>query len=228
MKLFLGLPIYSHPTAQFVQCLLALQANKPCEIELHVCQGDGVARSRNRLTAEFIRSDCSHMLQIDSDLIFSSEQIARIVSHDVPVVGGLYPLKQEGPVAWCVNTTTEQTEPDERGLQEVKYVGTGFMCVRRDAFEMIQARYPESRYVADYDARLPEFDFWPMGVYRPTPEDPGRYLSEDWYFCQRWIDLGGKVLADTKVILKHIGPAVFPLKTQEEALYAATKPLTTC
>lgn len=224
MKLFIGLPIYAQVPAQFMQCLLALQKNKPCEMEVHLCQGDGIARSRNRLTAEFLRSDCTHMLQIDCDLIFSPEQVARIVSHDVPIVGGLYPLKQEGPVAWCINTVEGETRrPD--GLHKVKYVGTGFICAKRETFLAMQERYPESAYVADYGERLPEFDFWPMGVYRPTPDDPGRYLSEDWYFCQRWLDMGGDVYADTRIVLKHLGPAIFPLKSQEAEILAKSKPV---
>jgi hypothetical protein len=214
MKLFIGLPVYSQMPAQFTQCLLALQASKPCEIQLNICQGDGVARSRNRLTADFLRSDCTHMLQIDCDLLFSPDHVARIISHDVPVVGGLYPLKQQGPVSWCVNTLSEQLPPDERGLQPVKYVGTGFICVQRSVFDAMRERYPESSYIADYDDRLPEFDYWPMTVYRNGPNDPGRYLSEDWFFCQRWNDMGNTVYADCGTVLKHIGPAIFPLDTQ--------------
>ncbi len=45
-------------------------------------------------------------------------------------------------------------------------------------------------------------------------EGLGRYLSEDWFFCQRWLDLGGEVWADCCVAVRHIGPVVFPLETQ--------------
>lgn len=43
----------------------------------------------------------------------------------------------------------------------------------------------------------------------------GRYLSEDWFFCQRWLDMGGQVFNHCNVVLKHVGSAIYPLKTQE-------------
>lgn len=33
----------------------------------------------------------------------------------------------------------------------------------------------------------------------------GRYLSEDYAFCRRWRDLGGKVFVDTQSKLAHHG-----------------------
>ena len=51
----------------------------------------------------------------------------------------------------------------------------------------------------------------------PMPEISkceARYLSEDWYFCQRWLDLGGEIFGHTRVALRHLGPVIFPLETQ--------------
>lgn len=216
MKLFIGLPVYSQMPTQFVQCMFALQAAKPFPIQLHICQGDGVARSRNMLACEFLRSDCDVMLQIDCDLIFSPEHVARIVNHNVPVVGGSYPKKQDGRLEWVMNTLPNQNEqkPTPGGLLPVRYVGTGFLCVQRQALEQMRDRYPESSYQADYGNNQRDFEFFPMRVYREKQSDPGRYLSEDWFFCQRWLDMGGTVYLDTGTILRHIGPAVFPLQSQ--------------
>lgn len=228
IKLFIGLPIYAQVPAFFLQSLLALQARKPLyaadgreiQITIGMSQGDGVARSRNQLSADFLASGCTHLLFIDCDLIFSAEHVARIVSHDVPLVGGLYPKKQDVPglPEWVLNSLPN-TAPDEHGLQEVRYIGTGFMCIRRDVFEMILLHYrPDIEFTADYGARRQEWDFWPMGVYTYN-DGTRRYLSEDWYFCQRWLDCGGKVLADTQTIIKHIGPTIFPTAQQEAALF---------
>jgi hypothetical protein len=54
-----------------------------------------------------------------------------------------------------------------------------------------------------------------MGVYRPGVGHPGRYLPEDFFLCQRALDLGFKVYADTQVVLKHIGTIPYPAKSQE-------------
>lgn len=35
--------------------------------------------------------------------------------------------------------------------------------------------------------------------------DSGRYLSEDYAFCRRWRDIGGKVWIDSQSKLQHLG-----------------------
>ena len=206
-----------------MQCVMALQARKKelgFEVVPSINQGDGVARSRNVLTAEFLRTDCTHMLQIDCDLIFSADHVKRIVSHNVDVVGGAYPKKQDGNLEWVINTLPNQAQikATKNRLLQVKYVGTGFMCVKRRVFEKMRKAYPDSKYRADYAGREMEFDYWPMSVYRKNKKDEGRYLSEDWFFCQRWQDMGGKVYLDTGTILKHIGPAIYPLQSQMDQI----------
>lgn len=226
IKLFIGLPIYSQVPAFFLQSLLALQARKPLltadgrEIKVHIqmSQGDGVARSRNQLTADFIGGDFTHLLFIDCDLIFSAEHVIRIVSHNLPIVGGLYPKKQEGPIEWVLNSLAN-TKPDEDGLHQVRYIGTGFMCIARRVIEKMIERFRlQIEFTADYGKRRQEYDLWPMGVYT-YPDGSRRYLSEDWYFCQRWADLGGVIFADTRIIVKHVGPAIYPLAVQEQELF---------
>jgi hypothetical protein len=95
----------------------------------------------------------------------------------------------------------------------VAYIGTGFMRIRRRAIEMMVEKLPEIAFNADYGSREIEHNIWPMGIYT-YKSGHKRYLSEDWYFCQNWMDLGGEIYGDTRVILKHIGPCIFPLDTQ--------------
>lgn len=226
VKLMLGLPVYQKVDTLFMQCLLALQAQRPCEIEVRICQGDGIARSRNELSSQFLKSDCTHLLFIDCDLIFSADHIARLLSHRKPVIGGFYPKKQQGPLEWVINTLPGNPPKTAEDLQPVRYIGTGFLCIAREVFVQMAEHYPEIRYREDYGERGLAHDFWPMGVYRQklgtrnsefgtANEDEGRYLSEDWFFCQRWLDMGGEIFGDARVILKHIGVTTFPLQTQE-------------
>lgn len=220
IKLFIGLPIYAQVPTFFMQCLMYYQSHEPVETVIHITQGDGVARSRNCLTAEFLRSDCTHLLFIDSDLIFSPDHVARVLSHRKDVVGGFYPKKQDGKLEWVINTLpAPMPPPDANGLQELKYIGTGFMCIARGVFEKLINAHPEIEFTEDYGRRTTAHDFWSMGVYRDRENGEGRYLSEDWYFCQRWLDLGGKIYGDTGVAIKHVGPIIFPLKSQEHEIF---------
>lgn len=175
-----------------------------------------ITRLRNALTAKFLASDCTDLLFIDSDLVFSPEQIERIASHDCDVVGGFYPKKQEGEVAWVVNTLPDNPKPRSDGLQPLKFIGTGFLRVRRSVFERIQKAGWTAPFDQDKLSDHVEHDFWRMGVYPGTR----RYLSEDWWFCQWCQELGIPVWGDTHIILKHIGQQIFPTAAQHAALVA--------
>lgn len=199
----------------FVQSIAALVHTQPCDFEIHWdCEGS-IERSRNKLAKQFLQGNCTHFLTIDSDIGFYPEDVNRISSHDVDVVGGLYPLKGQTPnVEWCMNMSPAQAAigPREDGLQRVQYVGCGFMCVRREVFpKMLAALGPLIEYQSDYDGQT-EHAFFAQAI-SPTPTGR-RYLTEDWLFCQRWIDLGGKVFADLKVALRHAGRALWPLPGQ--------------
>jgi hypothetical protein len=39
--------------------------------------------------------------------------------------------------------------------------------------------------------------------------DSGRYLSEDYAFCRRWRDMGGKIWVDLDCKLVHLGQHLF-------------------
>lgn len=216
-KVFVAIPAYGQIPVNFANCVTKMILEPPCSLVVKWQPGDSlVSRARNTLTADFLESDCTHLLFIDSDLVFSSEQIARMVEHDVPIVGGFYPKKQDGNLEWVCNAKIPNPEPDERGLHSLRYIGTGFMLIKREVFDAMIVRYGESlAYFADGSGR-PEHDFWSVGVHRGA-DGRGRFLSEDWFFCQRCLDMGLEVLGDTRVRLKHIGTATFPLRSQEIA-----------
>lgn len=226
VNVFVAVPCYGNVPADFMLCMMRMQANPPCNLTIKMVIGDSlVARARNTLAAEFIKcSDCTHILFLDSDLIFSSEQIKRLVDHNEDLCAGFYPKKQDGDLAWVCNAKLHANSPDARGLQEMRYMGTGFLLIKRIVFEkMIASIGSAIEYHPDGRTAETEWDFFAVGPHK-TADGYSRYLSEDWYFCQRWLDLGGKVYGDTKIIAKHIGHAVFPLRSQMDALIRLQTP----
>lgn len=216
-SLFVAIPSYGGLNPLFTQALMRFVHDPGMSIAVKFNCGDSlVSRSRNVLTAQFLASDCTHMLFIDSDLIFSAEHVQRLLAHQVDVVGGFYPKKQDGDLAWVCNALPDLPAPDPiTGLISLRYIGTGFLLVARGVFEHM-AQECDIAYTPDGRGGV-EWDFWPVGVHR-FPDGSRRYLSEDWFFCQRWLDLGGKVCGDTRVVLKHCGHAIYPLQSQQSAL----------
>lgn len=224
-SLFIGLPIYGQVDPNFFKSCLKLVAEFSVNSSILPWIGDSlIPRARNAITSRFLESDCTHLLMIDSDLIFSNEQISRIASHDEDIVSGFYPKKQEGPCQMVCNSLDTAVSPRENGLLEIKYAGTGFICIARRVFEaMIHAYRDTIEYVPDQQPGRTEWDLWPVGVYK-FPNGKSRYLSEDWFFCQRAIDLGFKVWADTHILLKHSGTAIYPLSYQMKTILRADGP----
>jgi hypothetical protein len=153
---------------------------------------------------------------LDSDILFTPAYVGRIVSHDEAVVGGLYARKElEGRIC-CERLPDIDPVPDERGLIPLRYIGTGFMCVSREVVKAMWKAYPELRYIGEANGRELH-DWWTVGVHQPTK----RYLTEDWWFCQRALDLGYKVWGDSQVMLQHEGRAIYPLELNERPEGAA-------
>lgn len=208
-KIFLAVAgHYANNDVSFVQSLVALVLRTRVSVQIGWSCDPSVERARNILTANFLETDCTHILFVDADIGFSTEDVYRVSSHAEPIVGGMYPLKNLKPVVeWCGNGLDGAAARTD-GLSQVKYIGTGFLCIRREVFETLIARGVAEKYKQDFPPHREEFAFWTQGV------RDGRFLTEDWMFCQRCLELGIPVFADTAVLLKHAGRAEWPLPLQ--------------
>jgi hypothetical protein len=204
----------------FVQSLLALTLRTTVRVSFGFSADPSVERARNILTANFLASDCTHILFVDSDIGFCAEDVARICSHaGCGVVGGMYPLKNMNPtVQWCGNGKEGNGDAREDGLMEVKYIGTGFLCISREAFETLLCHGTgcPPAYNQDFPPHRREYAFWRQGV------ADNRFLTEDWMFCHQWLAIGGRIFADTRVVLKHAGRAEWPLPLQQGNPFTTT------
>ena len=228
---------------------LASQPDSPESIHGEVAHtfGDSphVGRSRNMLTRQFLEGDYTDLLFIDSDLVFSVDHVKRILSHEEEVVGGMYFKKCQGMAEPCLNSMREPIVKDN-GLVQVAYIGTGFLRIKRCVFEEMIAKFgKEMAYCPDSSKDVIEYSFWNLAMNTFPPSILGysedrvkalaekykvsedlarkavqtRWLSEDWWFCQRCMDLGIRVWADRRIALKHSGNVLYPLITQEKELF---------
>lgn len=234
-KLFIAIPVYHEIPVPFLFSLLDLLVGKlSVPYEIKFTTGESlISRARNRLAADFLESNCSHLLFIDSDILFTLSDIDKLVKRDLDIVGGLYTAKRPDVVLWCANTFEGQdVKPEDDGLVRLKFLATGFLMIARNVFEkMIEVDGETIGYRSDLtcNKNRQEYDFFRVGVKR----DQDRYLSEDWWFCQRANDMGFKIWADSDVILRHLGKAEYPLIRMDaplitnEPLPIAERPLIT-
>jgi hypothetical protein len=94
---------------------------------------------------------------------------------------------------------------------EVLEGGTGFMMIQRKALEKFAEAFPEYNYLPDH-VRTEHFDGTrEIMQYFQAEIDPKskRYLSEDYWFCQKMWDIGVKTWLCPWMKLQHTGAYVF-------------------
>lgn len=142
----------------------------------------GVDRARNVQTErclDLVRSSTAadrptHMLQLDSDIVFNAEDILRLMRSDLDVTAIVYPRKEidwvrvaravkagvparalpEYAASFVVNYTSGQglRHPELGTFLEVEEVGTGCLMVKVEALaKYVDAYREELEYVTDYE-----------------------------------------------------------------------------
>ena len=174
-----------------------------------------ISRARNTLVSKFLfTKESTHLMFVDADIGWEPWHLLVMLDAQKDVIGGLYPMKSL-PIKWCVNGIPGHPEPaPEDSLIEVSKTGTGFMLIKRDVFEKLNAHPATKPFANDIglDASLNQY----MKTYFDTAVREGRYYSEDWTFCENWRDLGGQVWVDKRVLLRHTGTYTFDAATQDK------------
>ena len=176
-KLFVATPMYGGMAhGMYVKSSLDLQtllSKYGVEVKFSFLFNESlITRARNYLVDEFLRSDCTHMLFIDSDIHYNPQDVIALLALDKDVIGGPYPKKS---INWNNIAQAARQNPDMspgelenlvgeyvfnvvKGTQkftvseplEVLEIGTGFMMIKRDVFEKMEKEYPQLRYKPDH------------------------------------------------------------------------------
>ena len=98
-KLFIATPMYGGMNhGLYMKSCLDLQTTfmrYGIEIKFSFLFNESlITRARNYLVDEFLRSDYTHMLFIDSDINFNAQDVIALLALDKDVIGGPYPKNQ--------------------------------------------------------------------------------------------------------------------------------------
>src|SRR5882724_9815946 len=94
-------------------------------------------RGMNKIANDFLQSDCDVWINIDADMRFRPSDIEHLLSHDLPLVYGIYP-KKEDVTNPCIGTF-EDIEPNYADpLLWIRRAGRGFMLVKRELLEKMK------------------------------------------------------------------------------------------
>jgi hypothetical protein len=161
-----------------------------------------VAANRDNAVAQARAADCTHVLFLDSDMVFPADALLRLLDREKDFVGALY-ARRVAPFA----TLGRLAEPGEGArdgeLREALDMGMGCALIRTSVFDELEAPY--FRFVA-----LPAADKLPAevaGMDLSHVTDFPTTLGEDYYLCAAARRAGVKLWADTalSVEIGHTG-----------------------
>lgn len=173
-----------------------------------------ITMARNSLVNEFLKTDATDMLFIDSDVIVTPDDVLRLLAQHTgrDVTAGMYPRRASDKKFFLdLHYDENENFVFEGSLMRVKRVGTGFMMISREIIEKLIAAHPEWQYEnKDGNSTVAAvFDF--------AVKD-GKFIGEDYLFCDRVAEAGGKVWVDVDISLPHIGTEAFTNNFREEVL----------
>lgn len=227
-KIMLGLPTYDFKVTAKLAISLAdfcVQATK-YGVDIQICNISGcsvVSRVRNLIAKDFLDSDCTDLMFIDSDINFNAGDIFRLMAWNIDpkkgIVAGIPVARKKGKTYISTLDTDEEENilMNHMGLVRAKRVATAFMLIRREVFEKMYEAHPEWRYHDEKkigDEMIAFFDF--------ALKD-GNYIGEDFLFCDRARELGFEVWIDPTIKLGHVGVEEFAGAFGDDYLYPLMK-----
>lgn len=195
-----------------------------------------VQRGRNAITHLALLTDPDYLLFIDSDIGFNPLQVLEMILcariNKEPLVGATYSKKE---INWPMVRKHIANGVHDQWLQhcagshviipahdgpidlnyynpfEVKYLGTGFMLISREAFAAIK---PSCKVYANNHIPIVPFGvdviaYFDCEVRFEPKANRNIYLSEDYLFCARAIDAGITPKLIPWIQLSHYGTIPF-------------------
>ena len=238
MKLFVSSPTTGQVDMHYLQSIFQLQSEcckRKKHITLHLHKASLVTIGRNHCTNAFLNSDCTHMVFVDTDIQFNANDIFRMIEADKEIIVIPYPLKyfdwkkademwtkyrvpiDKGGFVWPLKVLNPEDMVCENGVVEIEKGPAGCMVIKREAFLRLINYYPnlklgKSTVPKDIAKDKFAYNFWDT----MHDELEGRIIGEDFAFCSRYKDAGGRIFALIDAEITHHGSAPFKARFIDE------------
>ena len=233
VAIFVATPVHSTVSIHYTQAVLEFQ--KQCMknnilVMFQLMKSSLVTQGRNLCVSGFMESDSTHLLFIDSDIDFNFSSIFKMIQSDKDVISVPYPLKtmvwdkawnkiksgeiknvtdleKKGFYTYPMKVDNDTDIKIKDGIIEVTHSPTGCMLIKREVIEKMIRAYPNTEIIQNtiINGELMKrpflynlFDTW----YDPKTKT---YTGEDFAFCKKWKDIGGKCHAIITERITHVG-----------------------
>ena len=163
-----------------MKCLINLAKHYE-DVEIIIQQGALVHLNRELIVIEAKKRECSHLLFVDSDMVFSFAVLERLLLADKDIVAGLFHYKRSPKEAVC---KPNKEIPDK--LFKCDWVGTGCILIRMEVFEKIKR---------------------PWFFFEPPNKEGG--IGEDIWFCRKAKEAGYNIWIEPEAPVGHLGLKIY-------------------
>lgn len=231
IKLMVCMPCYhgechSLCTKQLLKLQLLLYS-KNIQMEFFTLESESlISRGRNVCATAFLKSDCTHLMFIDSDIIFKPDDVLKLILHKKEIITGLYPVKtinfqklkekieKYDSLDLALRYTGKRVGNVKEFLEDstlaiMQEAPTGFMLIKKSLLENLKNHCSNLIYNNDipgyekYSIESKFYNFFQVGIHN------GRYVSEDFGFCALINACNIKIYADLSINLIHVGNFYF-------------------
>ena len=161
----------------------------------------GIDDLRNDITEKALRIGCTKLIMVDSDQVYPPDTITKLLSHNLPVVGGKICRRYPPFDPILMKITDEGYQPIEDyepgSLVEVDATGAG--CVMWDMQVFKKLPYPWFKFHKD--------------------PNNGMVIGEDIGLCRDLKAIGYKIFVDTSIEIGHLSTMIVNQATHD--LYKA-------
>lgn len=187
MKVALCLPVHDQTKALFTASLvgMAIEATKAgIELQIHLSHKcSRIDEAREGLAQAALDGGADWLLWIDSDQTFGPDLLARLIAHDMPIVG--CNIRKRIPDI-VVSSSSNMVDgrrvpiaPRKSGLEAVDFLGFGVVLTKAEIFEKL-----------------------------PRPWFQSGLHGEDGYFCEQARAAGFSPHIDHSIQVGHIAETV--------------------
>ena len=187
MKLLIGIPTTDFVHVEFLKSLMALVIrlkNEKVDFTVHIESGTLVYCARDTIACKAINENYTHVLWLDSDMVFTDDFFETLSFSGKPYVAGIFHSRRKGyHSALFKNIDLNNLERFEEYPHELfEIAGSGFAGVLTDTQLLTEVQ------------RTYGTCFLPLKQY-----------GEDLAFCKRVAELGHKMYAEPTAVMGHVG-----------------------
>lgn len=187
MRLLIGIPSTDFLHVEFVKSLtnLVLRLKEDdIDFTVHFESGTLVYVARDNIASKAINGGFTHVLWLDSDMVFTDDFLDSLMFCGKPFVAGIFQSRRKGYHSALFKNldidNLERFEEYPHGTFEIAGCGFAGVLIETEILRQVMVNHGTC--------------FLPMKMY-----------GEDLAFCKRAVDMGYKIYAEPTAVMGHVG-----------------------